>query len=75
VKSPEAPVKKGTSSRSSKDLKKVPAASVSLDTHRPVGSPDDVSTSFCSLLCLLLECFFSCLPLIDLDEKVRLFGH
>jgi hypothetical protein len=75
VKLPEAPVKKGTSSRSSKCLKKVPTMSVSLDTHRPVGSPDDISTDFCGLLCLLLEFFFSCLPLTDSDEKVHLFGH
>jgi hypothetical protein len=33
VKSPEAPVKKGTSSRASKHLKKAAAASASLDTH------------------------------------------
>jgi hypothetical protein len=75
VKSPEAPVKKGTSSCASKRLKKATAASVSLDTHRPVGSPDDVSTASCGLLFLLLEFFFSCFPLADSDEKVRLFGH
>jgi hypothetical protein len=33
VKLPEAPVKKGTSSRASKHLKKATAASASLDTH------------------------------------------
>jgi hypothetical protein len=33
VKSPEAPVKKGTSSRASKLLKKAPTVSASLDTH------------------------------------------
>jgi hypothetical protein len=33
VKSPEAPVKKGTSSRASKRLKKATAASASLDAH------------------------------------------
>jgi hypothetical protein len=33
VKSPEALVKKGTSSRASKHLKKATAASASLDTH------------------------------------------
>jgi hypothetical protein len=44
VKSPEAPAKKGTSSRASKCLKKAPVASTFLDTHRPVGSTDDVST-------------------------------
>jgi hypothetical protein len=75
VKSPEAPIKKGTSSRASKRLKKATAVSVSLDTHRPVGSPDDVSTAFCGLLFSLLEFSFSCLPLIDFDEKIRLFGH
>jgi hypothetical protein len=62
AKLPEASVKKGTSSRASKCLKKAPVASTSLDTHRPVGSADDVSTTFCGLLFLLLELFFSCLP-------------
>jgi hypothetical protein len=69
VKSPEAPVKKGTSSRASKHLKKATVVSASLDTHRPVGSPDDVSTALYGLLFLLHEFFFSCLPLIDSDEK------
>jgi hypothetical protein len=62
VKSPESTAKKGISSRASKRLKKAPVASTSLDTHRPVGSTDDVSTFFCGLLFLLLELFFSCLP-------------
>jgi hypothetical protein len=75
VKLPEAPVKKGTSSRASKRLKKATAASTSLNTHRPVGSPNDVSTSSCGLLFLLLEFFFSCFPLADSDEKVHLFGN
>jgi hypothetical protein len=61
VKSPEAPVKKGNS-RASKCLKKAAVASTSLDTHRPVGSADDVSTVSCGLLFLLLELSFSCLP-------------
>jgi hypothetical protein len=75
VKSPEAPVKKGTSSRASKHLKKATAASTFLDTHRPVGSPDDVSTASCGLLFLLLEFSFSCFPLTASDEKICLFGH
>jgi hypothetical protein len=75
VKSPEAPVKKGTSSHASKRLKKATAVSASLDTHRPVGSPDDVSTASYGFLFLFLEFFFSCLPLTDFDEKVRLFGY
>jgi hypothetical protein len=58
VKPPEAPAKKGTSSRSSKHLKKAPAVSVSLDTHRPVGSADDVSAASCGLLFLLLDLCF-----------------
>jgi hypothetical protein len=62
AKSPEAAVKKGTSSRASKHLKKAPVASTSLDTHRPVGSADDVSTTFCGLLFLLFELFFACFP-------------
>jgi hypothetical protein len=61
VKSPEAPVKKGNS-RASKRLKKAVVASTSLDTHRPVVSADDVSTTSCDLLCLLLELSYSCLP-------------
>jgi hypothetical protein len=75
VKSPEAPVKKGTSSHASKRLKKATMTSASLDTNRPVGSPDDVSTASYGLLFLLLEFFFSYLPLTDSDEKSRLFGH
>jgi hypothetical protein len=75
VKSPEALVKKGTSSRASKRLKKATAASTSLDTHRPVCSPGDVSTASYGLLFLLLEFFFSCLPLTGSDEKIRLFGY
>jgi hypothetical protein len=61
VKSPEAPVKKGNS-RASKCLKKAAVANTSLDTHRPVGSADDVSTASCGLLFLLLELVFSYLP-------------
>jgi hypothetical protein len=75
MKLPEAPVKKGTSSCASKRLKKATTMSASLDTHRPVGSPDDVSAASCGLLFLLLEFFFSCLPLTDSDEKIHLFGH
>jgi hypothetical protein len=55
AKSTEAPVKKRTSYRASKRLKKATTASVSLDTHRPVGSPDDVSSASCGLLFLLLD--------------------
>jgi hypothetical protein len=61
VKSPEAPVKKGNSC-ASKRLKKAAVASTSLDSHRLVGSADDVTTASCGLLFLLLELFFSCLP-------------
>jgi hypothetical protein len=75
VKSSEASVKKGTSSRASKCLKKATAANVSLDTHRPVGSLDDVSTASYGLLFLLLDFPFSYLPLTDYDEKIRLLGH
>jgi hypothetical protein len=75
VKSPEAPIKKGTSSRASKSVKKTTEASASLDTHRPVGSSGDVNTASCGLLFLLLEFFFSCLPLTDSHEKIHLLGH
>jgi hypothetical protein len=50
VKSPEAPAKKGTPARASKRLKKAMAAGASLDTHRPVASPDDVSIASYGLL-------------------------
>jgi hypothetical protein len=40
-----------------------------------VGSLDDVSTALYGLLFLLLEFFFSCLPLTDSDEKIHFFGH
>jgi hypothetical protein len=46
VKTPDAAVKMGTPSHVSKCLKKAPMASTSLDTHRPVSSADDVSTTF-----------------------------
>jgi hypothetical protein len=75
VKSPEAPVKNGTSSRASKRLKKAMTVSTSLATHRPVGSPDDVSTASYGLLFLLLEFFFSCLPLTGSDKEICLFGY
>jgi hypothetical protein len=75
VKSPEAPAKKGTPARASKHLKKATAAGASLDTHRPVASPDDVSIASYGLLFLLVELFFSCLPLADSDEKIPLSGH
>jgi hypothetical protein len=75
VKSPEAPVKKGTSSRASKRLKKATTTSASIDTHRPVGSLDDVSAASCGLLFLLLKFFFSCFPLTHFDEKIHLFGN
>jgi hypothetical protein len=50
VKSPEAPAKKGTPARASKCLKKAAVVGASLDTHRPVASPDDVSIAFYSRL-------------------------
>jgi hypothetical protein len=56
VKPPEALAKKGTSSHSSKRLKKASATSISLDTHRPVGSADDVSTAPCGLPCRWISC-------------------
>jgi hypothetical protein len=74
VKSPEAPVKKGNP-RASKRLKKAAAISTSLDTHRPMTSADNVSTSPCSLSFYLFGFFCSCFPFIDFDEEVRLFGH
>jgi hypothetical protein len=61
-KSLETTVKKGTSSCASKRLKKALVASTSLNNHRPVGSADDVSTTFCGFLFLLFELFFSCFP-------------
>jgi hypothetical protein len=75
VKLPEAPAKKGTPARASKRLKKAAVAGASLDTHRPVASPDDVSIASYGLLFLLLELFFSCLPSVDSDEKIPLSRH
>jgi hypothetical protein len=75
VKSPEAPAKKGTPAHASKRLKKAAAVGASLDTHRPVASPDDVSITSYGRLFLLLELFFSCLPLADSDEKIPLSWH
>jgi hypothetical protein len=74
VKSPEALAKKGAPARASKRLKKVTVAGASLDTHRSVGSPDDVSTASYGMLILLLEFFFSCLSLADSDEKILSLG-
>jgi hypothetical protein len=56
VKSPEAPIKKGNP-RASKRLKKAAVISTSLDTHRPVISADDVSTSPCGFVLLLVWIF------------------
>jgi hypothetical protein len=74
VKSPEAPIKKGNS-RASKRLKKAAAISTSLETHRPVTSGDDVSTSPCGSFFELLGFLYSYFPFIDFDEEVHLFGH
>jgi hypothetical protein len=74
AKLPEALVKKDSSSRASKRLKKATAVSASLDTHRPMGSPDDVSIASCGLLFSLFEFFFSCFPLTDSDEKIVSLG-
>jgi hypothetical protein len=70
AKSPDAPVKKGTSSHASKRLKKVPIVSTSLDTHRPVSSADDVSTIFWWLaLFTALNCSSHVFLLTDFYEK------
>jgi hypothetical protein len=55
VKSPEAPAKKGTLARASKRLKKAAVVGTSLETHRPVASPDDVSIASCSRLFYCLD--------------------
>jgi hypothetical protein len=61
-KSPEAATKKA-GSRASKRLKKASAVSTSLDTPRPVISPDDVSAVYFYYL-LAFELLFSC-PALD----------
>jgi hypothetical protein len=71
AKSPEAAVKKSTSSRASKRLKKALMASASLDTHRPVGSTDDVVSCSFTILNFSSHVFL----LTDFDKKIRLFGH
>jgi hypothetical protein len=55
VKSQEAPAKKGTPARASKRLKKEAAMGTSLETHRPVASPDDVSIASYSRLFYCLD--------------------
>jgi hypothetical protein len=55
VKSLEAPAKKGTPARASKRLKKVAMVGTSLETHRLVASPDDVSISSYSRLFYYLD--------------------
>jgi hypothetical protein len=55
VKLPEAPAKKGTPACASKHLKKAAAVGTSLETHRPVASPDDVSIASCSRLFYCLD--------------------
>jgi hypothetical protein len=55
VKSPEAPAKKGTPARASKHLKKAAGVGTSLETHRPVASPDDVSIASYSRLFYCLD--------------------
>jgi hypothetical protein len=75
VKSPKAPVKRVSSTRGSKRLKKSTDAGASLDTNRSTSSSDDVRIdpgfSLCSLRELSTHVFFW----TDLDEEVRLFGH
>jgi hypothetical protein len=75
AKSPEVAVKKGTSSRASKCLMKAPVTGTSLDTHRPVGSADDVSTTFCGLFFYCLNFSSHVFLFTDFDEEIRLFGH
>jgi hypothetical protein len=55
VKLPEAPAKKGTPARASKRLKKAAVVGTSLETHRPVASPNDVSITSCSWLFYCLD--------------------
>jgi membrane carboxypeptidase/penicillin-binding protein len=69
AKSLEATVKKGTSSRAPKHLKKAPVAGTS---H---GSTDDVSTTFCGLFFYYLNFSSHVFLFTDFDEEIRLFGH
>jgi hypothetical protein len=48
VRSPEVPPKKSTFVHASKRLKKVGAASTSLEVPRPAASLDNVSNAFCT---------------------------
>jgi hypothetical protein len=75
AKLPEAAVKKSTSSRASKRLKKALVASTSLNTHRPVGSTNNVSATFCVLLFYCLNFSSHVFLLTNFDEKICLFGH
>jgi hypothetical protein len=74
VQSLEAPVKK-CNPRASKRLKKAAVASTSLDTHRPVISADNVSTTSCGLFFYCLNFSSHVFLFIDFDEEIRLFGH
>jgi hypothetical protein len=74
VQLPEAPLKKGNP-RASKRLKKIVVASTSLDTHRPVISADDVSTTSCNLFFYCLNFSSHVFLFTDFDEEICLFGH
>jgi hypothetical protein len=54
---------------------KAPVAGTSLYTHRPVGSADDVSTTFCGLFFYCLNFSSHVFLFTDFDEEIRLFGH
>jgi hypothetical protein len=76
AKSPKAHVKRVSSTRGSKCLKKSTDVSAFLDTHRSTSSSDDVRIDlgiFCFVPCVnFLHMFFFW---TDLDEEVHLFGH
>jgi hypothetical protein len=75
VKSPKDPVKRVSSTRGSKHLKKSTDAGASLDTHRSTSSSDDVPIDPDIFSLFLHELPTHVFFWRDLDEEVRLFRH
>jgi hypothetical protein len=69
-----ASTKKIIVSRSTKRSKKSQEADVSLETHEPTGSPDDVSDCI-ALIFLAPFIYLYVIPLPCIDEKIRRLGY
>jgi hypothetical protein len=69
-----ASTKKITASRSTKRSKKSQEAEVSLEAHKPAGSPDNVSG--CTILIFFAPAIYLyVLPLLGIDEEIRRLGR